>query len=246
MKLHIKSFTMIEMVVVVFIIWILMLWMTIYLDWTGERTKIIEAEWCLNSFWWVINNYLYYTLTSKNIKVWSDEISPKYYTIMLSWSNNCNDSGNLCDKILLWYITGDNNISNNQVYQTYNVWNTCNQSKVKLWFYRWSWNGTENNNYVSMNKWFLPLNTTDLPFQINLKINTEWERSLLWYIIVVLCIDKNCTSQRQIWRRRVDARSQTVPYEKCKFYDDNQLNICKTREGCTVYSDSDPTVCTSY
>ena len=246
MKLHIKSFTLLEMVVVVWIIWILMLWMTIYLDWTGERTKVIEAEWCINSFWWILNNYLYYTLTSKNIKVWEEDIPPKYYTIMLSWDSNksCNSTGSLCDKILLWYITGDNSVAYNNIYQTYSIWNTCNQSKIKLWFYRWSWDNNNNNNdnYISMNKWFLPLNNNDLPF----KIKVGNDNQLLWYIIIILCIDKNCTSQKQIWRWRVDARSQTIPYEKCRFYDENQLNMCKTREGCTVYSGSDPTVCMSY
>ena len=223
------------MVVVVTIIWILTLWMTIYLDWTWDRAKDIEAESCAKSILWNMNNFLFATLTSKTLEdsEWN-EVSPNYYTIQLSrwnfnWTTSCNrgnftnEKHTFCNEVALWYLTGNENTP----YTAYWANNTCQQNNTKLWFFR-SWN--DNINYIKMNKWFSPLSleetnvffiTTDDP---NNKL-------LYWDIIIVRCNDDDCNSRRELWKREVDARTQTIAYAKCKFYKENPANECLEREG---------------
>ena len=64
-----NAFTLIEIIVVVMMIWILMMATTMYLGWNGEKRKTIEAQWCVNSIWWEINNFVFHTITSKNLKL---------------------------------------------------------------------------------------------------------------------------------------------------------------------------------
>lgn len=229
-----KAFTIIEITVVVVIIWILTLWMTIYLDWTWDRAKNIEAESCANSFLWNINNFLFYTLTSKTLKPdWGDEVSPKYYTIQLSWWNSnwtpCTKSNfdwnshNYCNQIVLWYISWDE--ATPSTYKTYSINNACQQNRSKIWFYR-SWDDLE---YIKMNKWFSPITLQDNNVFF---ITTDDNNNKLLYgdIIILRCYDDNCESRRELWKWAVDARTQTISYVKCKFYDENQLNKCATFE----------------
>ena len=51
------------------------------------------------------------------------------------------------------------------------------------------------------------------------------------YMMVCLrCNDENCNSRREIWKRKVDARTQTITYVKCKFYKENPANECRIYE----------------
>ena len=252
-----------------------MLWMTVYLWKSGGRAKSIEAEWCSNALWWALGNYAYFTLTSRNLRVKINNveeiISPKYYYIQLTgWTTDpdhrCTPenafSWKLCKDIILWYATWyfvswaydpDLNI---QKYDTINVSNTCRHWKPYLWFY-WSWgNYTWDIEFIRMNKWFTP-REVKAEMVFFLKDNgwtTENDTKLLtWDIIVVLCSDESCACtnewcwRKQIGKRQVDARSQTISFKKCRYYFDGENdNICKTREDCRVYSGSDPTVCMSY
>ena len=222
------------MIVVVSIIWILTLWMTIYLDWTWDRAKNIEAETCSKSFLWNINNFLYYTLTSKILKDsdWN-EVSPNYYTIQLSWGNSnwnsCNktkfdsESHIFCNEVVLWYLSGNNNIP----YTTYSAGNTCQQNNIKIWFYR---SGNKNINYIKMNKWFSPISLEETNVFFITTNNTN-DKELYGDIIILRCNDKDCKSRRELWKREVDARTQTITYAKCKFYKEDKANECREREG---------------
>lgn len=229
-----KAFTIIELTVVVVILWILTLWMTIYLDWTWDRAKNIEAESCANSFLWNMNNFLFYTLTSKTLKTdWGDEVSPKYYTIQLSWWNSngeiCNkqsfDDNNhrFCNEIILWYISW--NETNPSTYKTYKIDNTCQQNRSRLWFYR----SGNDERYIKMNKWFSPLTLQDNNVFF-ITTNNDNNKKLSGDIIILRCYDDKCESRRELWKWEVDARTQTISYVKCKYYDENQLNKCKTFE----------------
>lgn len=205
--------------------------MTIYLDWTWDRAKNIEAESCAKSFLWNMNNFLYYTLTSKILKDadWN-EVSPNYYTIQLSWwnsnwsvCNRANFSGDkiFCNNVVLWYLSGEENIP----YMTYTVGNACQQNNIKLWFYR---SGSENINYVKMNKWFSPLSLEETNVFF---ITTDNDKLLYEDIILIRCNDQSCTSRKELWKREVDARTQTITYAKCKFYKEDPANECREREG---------------
>lgn len=244
-----------------------MLWMTVYLWTSGDRAKTIEAEWCANALWWVLSNYVYYTLTSRNLRENpnSEPISPSYYYIQLTWSieNNCTEqqalTWNLCRSIILWYATWyDNPDLNIQEYQEVTVNNTCRHGKPHLWFYRSGWAYSWNIDHIRMNKWFTPRDVNaERVFFLH---DRGWvgqggdkEKLLLWDIIVVLCEDETCScsdkwcARKQIGKRKVDARSQTIAFKKCRYYKEwNEGNICKTREDCIVYSSSDPTSCERY
>ena len=208
--------------------------MTIYLDWTWDRAKNIEAESCANTFLWNINNFLFYTLTSKTLKSDWNEVSPNYYTIQLSWWNSnwnpCNKSNfdgsthRFCNEIVLWYLTG--NESDPTQYQTYTIGNTCQQNRSRLWFYR---SGNQSIKYIKMNKWFSPLTLQDTNVFF-IKTISENNKLLYWDIIILRCYDNNCDSRRELWKREVDARTQTISYVKCKYYDEEHLNKCKTFE----------------
>ena len=248
-----------------------MLWMTIYLWKSGGKAKSIEAEWCSNALWWALGNYAYYTLTSKNLRVKingvEEAISPKYYYIQLTgWTTDpehkCTPenafSWYLCKDITLWYATWyfswtydpDLNI---QEYQKINVSNTCRHWKPYLWFYRSWWQHTWDIEFIRMNKWFTPreVNAERVFFIKDNGWTTEDDTKLLtWDIIVVLCADASCectdkSCRKQIGRRHVDARSQTISFKKCRYYED-EWNICKTREDCRVYSGWDITQCLEY
>ena len=104
-----------------------------------------------------------------------------------------------------------------------------------------------------MNKWFTPreVNAERVFFIKDNGWTTEDDTKLLtWDIIVVLCADASCectdkSCRKQIGRRHVDARSQTISFKKCRYYED-EWNICKTREDCRVYSGWDITQCLEY
>jgi prepilin-type N-terminal cleavage/methylation domain-containing protein len=251
-----KAFTLTELIMVIAIIWILMMWMTVYIWWSGEKTKIIEAEWCANSLWWVMDNYLYYALTSRTLSGENDTIYSYY--IQLSWwtltsNKNCITSeftwSNpiFCNEIVLGYHTWNSDLTigdSPAVYQERTIWDVCRQNKSNLWFYR-SW--LEGNvSYLKMNKWFAQTNIADRNVFYIVDDNTdnnERERSLLWEIIIVMCSDDNCTWRKQIAKWVVDSRSQTISLIKCKYYDENDLRMCKIWEDCKQYDPDNPTVC---
>ena len=166
MKVIKKAFTLIELIVVVTVIWILIMWLTVYLWWIWERAKIIEAQWCAASLWWQMNNYVFNALTSRSLRIPDNNniVSPDHYIITLSWwtynsSYNCT-SGNFnehriyCNELRFLYTAGS---TLQQPYKTQTIWNTCRQNQAKIWMFwssdiEWKWDIE----FISMNKWFAP------------------------------------------------------------------------------------------
>lgn len=222
------------MIIVIAVIWILMMATTIYLGWSDEKRKTIEAQWCANTIWWEINNFIFYTLTSKHLKIDDNSISPTFYIVQLTWWTNdewknCSitNSWVYCREILLSYNTWteDETIWS---YKTLSVANTCQQTRQPLVFY-WSWANDTNIKYVKMNKWLTPRNLHDNNvFYIQLSWNSN-NKILLWDIITALCLNDDCTNPKEIWKFGIDSRSQTISRRNCKFYDDNPSK-CKERE----------------
>jgi hypothetical protein len=140
---------------------------TVYLGWSDEKRKTIEAQWCANAIWWEINNFTFYTLTSKHLKTDDNlSISPSFYIVQLSWLlkdewKNCSISNSwvYCTKILLSYNTWTDDESI-WLYKTLSVTETCWQTKQPLVFY-WSWENDTNIKYIKMNKWLAPRNLHD-------------------------------------------------------------------------------------
>ena len=238
-----KAFTLTEMIMVIAIIWVLMMWMTVYIWWSSERTKIIEAEWCATSFWWKIDNYLYYALTSRMLQSWDDQISPNFYYIQLSWwtltsDDNCVasnftwDSPIFCNEIVFSYSTWNLGYTDHPtVYETNTIQKTCRQNNTKIWFYWSGWSNAieENIEYIKMNKWFSPSDVANRNV-FYLENSARTYQPLRWEIMIVMCSDERCTWWKQIAKRVVDARSQTISLKKCKFYKDDDLRLCKTWE----------------
>lgn len=210
-----------------------------YLGWSDEKRKIIEAQWCVNTIWWEINNFLFYTLTSKNLRLSESEvISPEYYIVEFTWwdSNYCSNE-HMCDKINLSYSTEDTP-ENMTIYKTLKISSTCQQTKQPIKFFR-SW---LNVNYIIMNKWFSPKSITNKEV-----FYLSWnEKKLVWDIIIWLCLNSECSSPKEISKFVADARSQTISSKNCKYYDKDDPTKCKTREWCNVYDSSDPTKCEKY
>lgn len=254
-------FTLIELIITVSVIWILIAWMTIYLWWSNEKRKIIEAQWCASAIWWEINNFLFHALTSKSIKV-SDStpaITPDYYIIKLAWwnsdsnlsyngsnYNNCttdnykNWNDKFCSDFVLSYaIENQNTIT---TYKTINSSNTCKQYDSNLKYIRDD-NDKWEIAYININKWFSPVRNEDQ--RVFYLQRTDNKKILLWNVLAILCLDDECLRKKEIWKRVVDGRSQTISLKKCKFYNDDN-STCKTREGCTIYNSADPTVCDEY
>lgn len=237
-KNKIKAFTIIELVAVVTIIWILIMTTTIYLGWLDERRKIIEWQWCANTLWGELRNFVFYALTSKNLKLSEDEIvSPEYYIVQLTGTDNCfkDDS---CGSIVLSFATWDDeNLITEYKKLTPKA---CYGNSSRLIFYR-TW-GTTDEKYVKMNKWFSIKKVNEKTvFYVK-----DWSnKSITWDIIIGLCINSECSSPKEISKFAVDWRSQTISVKNCKYYDEDPT-ICKTREDCMVYNSSDPTLCDKY
>lgn len=243
-----KAFTLTEMIIVIVIIWILMAWTTIYLQWSDETRKVIEAQWCATTIWWYINNFIFYSLTSRNLRTSANVDSPDIYAIKL---DDCDNNTNLCDSIEFFGYKYDEESSNygeiSPHYQKYRIYDTCHTSQNNLKVFRSWWLNNEvklsNDSIIKMNKWFSP----QKQWEKNIfYIDDNWATPppLLWEIIMVLCLDKNCSSKKEISERVVDWRTQTISLRNCAYYKEDRT--CKTREGCACYNPEDPTECKNY
>lgn len=214
----IKSFTLIELIIAIGVIWVLMMATTVYLWWTDEKRRVIEAQWCAYSLWGEITNFVFYALTSKNLTLADDsQVSPDYYYISLTWwaSNGCN--WKYC-KILLSYSTWSNSM------KTYKTLSDCHWNRSNLVYSRTWW--IANNRHIIMNKWFSI--SSDDPSK-NQVFEIQWG-IYTWDIIISLCIDDDCSTPKEISKYYVDWRSQTISTRNCKFYEVNDGTKCKERE----------------
>jgi competence protein ComGC len=226
-----NAFTLIEMVVVIIMVWILIMATTIYLWWTDERRKIIEGQGCAASLWWEMANYVFYALTSKNLRDDNDEpISPSLYVIQLTWDwvAVCNSgvrnwlSGH-CDKLKFLYSTWNSSFVD---YKTYSVWNSCRWNNVRLSLY---WDSV-NVKYVVMNKWFMPTKDDANSKSKVFYLSGDGQGLYTWNIIVGLCLNSDCSTPKEISKWVVDARAQTISTRNCKFYQDEDPTRCEERE----------------
>lgn len=218
-----NAFTLIELIIVITIIWILIMASTVYFGWSGEKRKVIEWQWCAASIWWEITNYVFYTITSKKLKISdNDFVSPNYYIIQFTWWDTANcESWHECDKIVFSYSTWEDP-TNIQNYKIVDSSNTCRQNRQTLKFY-WSWSAS---NYIIMNKWLSPRREGNQQV-----FYLSWTtRDMSWDIIIWLCLKNDCTELKQIWKFVADARPQTISLKNCRFYDSENPTKCKERE----------------
>lgn len=235
-----KAFTLTEMIIVIVIIWILMAWTTIYLQWSDETRKVIEAQWCATTIWWYINNFIFYSLTSRNLRTSADIVSPDIYAIKL---DGCS-SNNLCDSLEFFDYTYNKETASyddRKYSKIYNIYDTCHTSQDNLKVHRANWERS-NDSVIKMNKWFSPTKIADKNiFYID---NWDTPSPLMWEIIMVICLDKNCSVTKDVTKRVVDWRTQTISLRNCAYY--NEDRTCKTREWCKVYDNDDITKCLEY
>lgn len=251
MKLKIKNaFTLTEMIIVVAIIWVLMMWMTVYMWWYDERTKIIEAQGCAATLWWELDNYVFYALTSKKLKIGNNDfISPSAYFIYLTWwrEHNPYDSNNVCIKdsyIDSWIYCDTINLAYHEstnidsidrddidgfIYKSLNSTKCRQNSSTKLIFYR-----SGDTEFISMNKWFSQIwyINNRKPFHVR-TIESNGNKDIPYgEIIVVACIswDDDCTWRKEVAKWVIDSRSQSITLKNCKFYNENDPTTCETWE----------------
>ncbi len=230
------AFTLVEIIMVIAIIWILMAWMTMYLGNQWQRARIIQAEWCANTFNWQINNQVFNALTSKILNSWNTTYSPDLYLITLtgwnsSWSKNCTSDNDwvFCDTLVFRYanLSWINDIIISGAFDSEITNKECHIWEVALQFYR---SGSNDIEYVRMNKWFWPIIWTEAKvFWIHKKWQNINNDLLNWDIIINACFDRKCEWMKQIWKRSIDGRSQTIWFKKCKLYIDTE-DICEERE----------------
>ena len=226
-----NAFTIIELTISVAVMWILMMATIVYLTWSDEKRKIIEAQWCSSTLWWEINNFVFYALTSKNLRLSTNNIvSPNYYIVQLTWwTSGCNSVSDRCNEIIFSYQNSSWAVLDNQIqqYDSISVSRNCRWSQPNLIFF-WSW--WNNIKYTVMNKWFLPISVTNRKvFYVQEEWNSDSNKLLIWDIIIALCMTDDCPSPKEISKFAIDARSQTISLKNCKFYENNLLS-CKERE----------------
>lgn len=229
-----KAFTLTELIIVVAIIWILMMWVTVYIWWLWERANTIEAQWCAASLWWQMNNYVFNALTSKNLKLDNGTIvSPDQYLIELGGSigDNCSKSNYKnswihCNRLDFGYSIGNGWWNS---YRTYNVRNTCRQNQANIWFY-WSWWSISDIKNITMNKWFAPRSVSERKvFYLQHTWVGDENKLTEGDIIVVLCPSDECMNWKEVAKYHVDARVQSISFHKCRFYQEDGIT-CDTRE----------------
>lgn len=237
-----------------------------YLWWSTERTKVISAEWCMNTLDGELTNYVFFALTSKTLKTWNNFVSPNFYNIYLSsWDTNTltiDNKYNSTDiqnsrcqiqKVDTWYIISDNKC--NEIILAYQTWNNisgnlsstiqykaissdknCRQNnwtELRFYWLNFTWENSQatTGKMISMNKWFVPFS---IAIEDQKPFYTMWqnvnERFIYWEILIRFCIDwKNCKWEKDVWKRIIDARSQTITLKKCRFYYDDYPTICEER-----------------
>ena len=131
-----NAFTIIELTISVAVMWILMMATIVYLTWSDEKRKIIEAQWCSSTLWWEINNFVFYALTSKNLRLSTNNIvSPNYYIVQLTWwTSGCNSVSDRCNEIIFSYQNSSWAVLDNQIqqYDSISVSRNCRWSQPNL------------------------------------------------------------------------------------------------------------------
>ena len=232
MHLSKKAFTLIELVVVVTMIWILIMATTVYLWWADEKRKIIEAQWCASTIHGELSNFVFYALTSKNLKIDWNEISPDCYRIGV-WSGKCIDENDTtwCGYISLNvanYSVEQGQDQNQQLFKTLNSPSTCHKNWIDLRFI-WHTSITANDHEIKriiINKWL----TANDPFIID---HDGSYKTLTGEIIVLLCLNSDCNSRKEISKYEIDWRSWTISLVNCKRYSMEDSGRCELREGDT-------------
>jgi len=211
------------LVIVVTMIWLLIMATTLYLGWTDEKRKIIEWQWCAYSLWWELSNFVFYALTSKNLRSPDWEIvSPNYYIIQLTgWDTTECTEDNMCKDIKLLYSTWET--SDMKEYRTVSISRACSHNNIPLKFY-WKW---DNADYIVMVKWFSQTSISDSKV---FYIDKWWSKIFTWDIIIWLCLNSECSSPKEIWKFAVDSRPQSISVKNCKFYDTDDPTKCSERE----------------
>ena len=142
----------------------------------------------------------------------------------------------LCENINLKYKNEDSEWN----YKVLNASNTCKQYQSRIRFMRKvegsSVGGAighgypSNIAYININKWFTQwwLNDTRVFYMENADDTNK--KPLIWNIIIVICLDSDCKSIKEIWKYDIDWRTQTISLNKCVFYEEDDSNKCMTRE----------------
>ncbi len=191
-KKNIKWFSLLELMIVIFIMWILfLLWRWWF---TTKNKSFYYAQSCVNYIYWDVNYFLNSAFVSRGIKSWDFVTFPDEYIIKFDWnSNKIFFNYKYWPEIITWYTL---------VISWWTNWYHCNgigYSVVLSWgsnlFIKKNIN---NSDWV----WFL--------FEKNV-----WHRDITWSIVFYYCNNSFC---KDLAMFVVDSRKKNITRRFCWIY----------------------------
>jgi prepilin-type N-terminal cleavage/methylation domain-containing protein len=201
-----RAFTLIEIVIVIAIIGILSVGIVSFLD-NGEKTKLYQAETCLNEINGKLKNFTNAAMTSKKLQTPPTEVFPEYYIIEFTGTHT----------ILLKYETS----TTSGTYQKILLSGGCREGETNFVF-----SGTLPFSQIRMNKGFRQIKSNEL-FTFSL-VGGATPSLFTGEVQGNFCLDETCA--REFVKRKIDTRAQGIFTERCLFYHDDR-NTCSQREG---------------
>lgn len=204
-----SAFTLIELVLVLMTIGLLVMGMVSFLSDRSTKQKY-QAEICFNQLSQQLDNFVNAALMGKKLQTaWYGEEYPNYYEITLSGEN----------LIELNYRTWGASVKYMEIFLTGN----CNQKGLYLSMTGATFSG------VVMNKWFRLLKPGE-----NSAFSLSWTTfPFTWEVQFRICAENGGENPcfRDVGRRYIDARVQTIFIQKCQFYLETDTEKCAQREG---------------
>jgi prepilin-type N-terminal cleavage/methylation domain-containing protein len=208
-----RAFTMVEIIMVITIIGILSIGIVSFFD-SNERTKMYKAETCLNEINGKVKNFTNSALTSKQLRIGTEQRFPDYYLI-----NFQTGAGNIVFK----YITG----TAETIYETLSLSTGCTKERISFEF-----NSSTNISLVKMNKGFRQIKPNEVStFLLNDSFTDTNHVTFTGEVTINVCLpDTGCSPSREFFKWIIDSRSQGIYLKKCLFYKETDRNKCETRE----------------
>jgi len=190
--MKLKSFTLIEIIVVIVIIWLIASWISTMFK--MKEKDSIYSQACLASVYWELSNYVDNAITWKGIYTWSNWQTPDSYIISLDPST---------DKVSLLYSWAS---SWSWLYQSFLLNWSWNDSKYKCYWDNYYVDLSWQSYNLSIIKW-LNWDINNSSFNIN-----SWT-IFTWDVDFLFCQKpSNC---KILWKLHMDNRSYTIWLNKC-------------------------------
>lgn len=190
--MNLKSFTLIEIIVVIVIIWLIASWISTMFK--MKEKDNIYSQACLANVYWEVSNYVDNAITWKWIYTWSNWYTPDMY--LVSFIPNL-------DVVSLSYSWS---ASWSWLYKNFQLNWSWNDAKYKCFWDNYYVDLSWQNYNLSIIKW-LNWDINNSSFSINSWTNFTWE------IEFMFCQKPN--NCKILWKIIMDNRSYTIWLNKC-------------------------------